>query len=109
VEPFAHIEGFGIHATDINGDTSGRFTAAQIVARVFPVERAFVDRIEGEGFLPAKEFPAGPFSNDLLTYRGDHILEFETPAMAQGVLRQNENGGPPVLILQSIARQDSAC
>jgi hypothetical protein len=84
-DPSAKIEGFGIYATTMNGDTSGRFAVAQIVARVFPVERAFVDRIMAEGFLPAQEFPAGPFPTDRLAYRSDRIVEFQTPAMAHGL------------------------
>jgi len=81
----ASTEDVGIRAIRAFGDTSGRFTVAQLAARVFPAARSFVDHVVAEGRLPASDFPSGPFPGDRLTYRSDHIVEYETPARSEGL------------------------
>lgn len=68
-----------------SGGTSGRFEVAKVVARVFPEYKAFAQRVIAEGIEPASDFPSGPYPSDKLTYRGKNIVEFETPANAQGL------------------------
>ena len=77
--------GFGIQASQVDGGTSGRFTAGQLVARVFPAHRSFVEQVIAEGILAASNFPSGPFPADHLTYRSDRIVEYETPPRSQGL------------------------
>jgi len=67
------------------GGTSGRFQVAQIIMRVFPAYAAFARNVIAEGVEPASSFPSGPYPNDKLTYRGKNIVEFETPANAEGL------------------------
>ena len=68
-----------------SGGTSGRFEVAEIIARVFPAYKTFVQSVIAEGIEPASDFPFGPYPSDKLTYRGKSIVEFETPANQQGL------------------------
>lgn len=67
------------------GDTSGRFEVAEVIARVFPAYRSFVRHVIAEGIEPANSFPFGPYPNDKLTYRSNKIVEYQTPANADGL------------------------
>ncbi len=67
------------------GDTSGRFGVAKIIARVFPAHIGFARVVIREGAEPASSFPFGPYPNDKLTYRGNEIVEYQTPANTQGL------------------------
>jgi len=79
------------------GDTSGRFEVAGVIARVFPAHRSFVDDVIAEKIRPATDFPSGPYPGDKLTYLSDSVVEFETPANAEGLGTQSflkENDQP---------------
>lgn len=67
------------------GGTSGRFGVAQIIARVFPAHRAFVRKVIKEGLEPPSEFPFGPYPKDKLNYENSEIVEYQTPAGADGL------------------------
>lgn len=80
--------GFSGQAVQISvssGGTSGRFEVAKVIARVFPLYKAFAQKVIAEGIEPASDFPFGPYPGDKLTYRAKNIVEFETPANAQGL------------------------
>lgn len=77
--------GPAIEAAVSTGDTSGRFTVAQIIERVFPAHRAFAQAVIGEGIEPPTQFPPGPFPTDRTVNKGDTVVEYETPAGAQGL------------------------
>ncbi len=79
------IKGSGVEAVTRRGDTSGRFEVARVVARVFPEQRAFVDKVIAEGIEPASHFPIGPFPSDHLTTLSNRIVEFVTPPQTQGL------------------------
>lgn len=68
-----------------DGDTSGRFTVARVIARVFPDRKPFVERVIAEGIEPADSFPSGPYPADKLTYRSKQMVEYATPANADGL------------------------
>jgi hypothetical protein len=68
-----------------SGGTSGRFEVAEVIARVFPAYKSFVQKVIAEGIQPASDFPTGPYASDKLTYRGKNIVEFETPANSHGL------------------------
>ena len=67
-----------------DGDTSGRFSVAKAVARVFPAHKSFVSNVIREGIEPADNFPSGPYPKDKLVYRDDETVEYETPANSKG-------------------------
>jgi hypothetical protein len=68
-----------------NGDTSGRFGVARVIARVFPAHKSFVEGVIAEGIAPADSFPFGPYPGDKLTYRSKQMVEYETPANTAGL------------------------
>ena len=81
-------KGFPGHVIQLSWDsgvTSGRFEVAKVIARVFPEFKAFAQSVIAEGDEPASDFPSGPYPSDKLTYRGKSVVEFETPANAQGL------------------------
>ncbi len=66
--------------------TSGRFWIAITAARLFPQStHEFVERIKGEGVLPAKDFDVKPFPSDHLHYLSERAVEFTTPAGQDGL------------------------
>jgi len=74
-----------IEVSEMDGGTSGRFEVAKVIARVFPEYKTFAQNVIAEGIEPASDFPFGPYPSDKLTYRAKNIVEFETPANAQGL------------------------
>jgi hypothetical protein len=83
------FSGAVIEITYEYGGTSGRFGVAGMIARVFPVHRAFVDAVTNEevkeGIHPAASFPSGPYPKDKLTYRSGELVEYETPPETEGL------------------------
>jgi len=87
-----------------NGDTSGRFKVAQIIARVFPAHKEFVGKVIEEGIEPASSFPFGPYPADKLVYKTKEVVEYQTPARKDGLgtnstLKKNETPISGVAIL----------
>jgi hypothetical protein len=81
-------KGFSGPAIEIayeSGDTSGRFTVARMIARVFPAHRAFAERVVAEDIEPETSFQIGPCRTDKLTYRSKEIVEFQTPGNKDGL------------------------
>lgn len=65
------------------GGTSGRFDVAEIIARVFPAYRLFVREVMKEpGISP---FTFGPYPKDKLVYKSKALVEYRTPAQAEGL------------------------
>lgn len=79
------IKGSGVEAVTRRGDTSGRFEVARVVARIFPEQRSYVEKVIAEGIEPASHFPIGPFPSDHLTAISNRIVEFVTPPQTQGL------------------------
>jgi hypothetical protein len=75
-----HITGPAIEVSFTNGDTSGRFEVAKVVARLFPTKNLFVQRVIDEGIESAKHFQFGPFPDDILQRRSPTEVDFLTPA-----------------------------
>jgi hypothetical protein len=84
--PFeARAKGPAVQISVSAGDTSGRFEAAQIAARLFPGRRAFVDRVIAEGILAKSDFPSGAYPHDRIRRQGPDAVAFETPAGEDGM------------------------
>lgn len=79
------ISSYGIQISKSNGDTSGRFEVAQIIARVFPAHSAFVRRVIAEGVEPATSFPYGPYPADKLIDKSKETVEYVTPPNTEGL------------------------
>ena len=72
-----------------DGETSGRFEVARMIARVFPSHKAVVRRVIAEGIEPASDFPSGPYPKDRLIYKSNESVEYETPALTNGLGTQS--------------------
>jgi hypothetical protein len=82
----ASLVGPAVVATLNVGGTSGRFAVAKYAARLFPrEEKAFIDGVIAEGIEPKENFPSGPYPADKLTVKNPRLVEFETPAMQDGL------------------------
>jgi hypothetical protein len=79
------FSGPAIELVGESGDTSGRFTVARVIARVFPAQRPFVEKVIVEGIEPARSFPFGPYPNDKLIYQSKETVEYQTPANTDGL------------------------
>lgn len=82
---FKGISGDAIQLSVSLGETSGRFEAAKVVARLFPQDRAFVDKVIAEKVEPASAYIFGPYPTDRLTRRSAAMVEYETPANTKGL------------------------
>ncbi len=99
--------GPAIQISFVDGDTSGRFEVARVIARVFPAHKQFVQDVIAEGIEPASDFTFGPYTTDKLNYRTPEWVEFETPANTQGLgtvsrLQANANPISGVVFLKGI-------
>ncbi|MDE3201799.1 MAG: hypothetical protein KGN79_12865 [Acidobacteriota bacterium] len=74
-----------IQVSIADGETSGRFEVARAIARLFPAYTQFLRNVIAEGIEPAANFPSGPFPGDKVRRIVKNIVEFETPAMQQGL------------------------
>ena len=79
------LTGPAIQVSSISGDTSGRFTVAAVVARVFPAHQAFAQSVINEGVEPASSFPSGPVATDTITTKSPEWVEYQTPANTAGL------------------------
>jgi hypothetical protein len=87
-----------------DGDTSGRFGVARVIARVFPAHKAFARKVIEEGIEPPNTFAFGPYPKDKLNYKSPGIVEYQTPARADGLgtsswLQKNDDPISGVAIL----------
>lgn len=92
------IKGQGIQLGTSDGETSGRFEAARIAARLFPNRQAFVDAVASEGIWPKEAFRGGSFPHDRIRRLGSDQVSFETPANEDGLgtMSRLEKSGDPI-------------
>jgi len=79
----ARFTGPVIELSRAMGSTSGRFTVADIAARLFPVARPFVQQVIAG--WPDVKFSFAPSSHDTLTRRSDTEIAFVTAANSEGL------------------------
>lgn len=83
------FRGAAVQISYASGETSGRFSVARVIARVFPKHSEFVRDVVAEGIEPASSFPSGPYPADKLIYRSSDVVEYETPAGFEGLGTQS--------------------
>lgn len=66
------------------GSSSGMFNVAELVARVFPAYWQF-PKSAMEEYPTMTRFTFGPYPKDTLIYKSESIVEFHTPAHADGL------------------------
>jgi len=80
----------GIHGPAVqvdidDGGTSGRFEVAQVLARVFPAQRPFVQSVMDSFDQSAKDYTFAPYPNDKLILQTDRLVEFQTAPHSEGL------------------------
>ena len=81
-----HLAGPAVTLTLDSGGTSGRFDVAKYSARLFAkAEQAFIAGVIAEGVEPKENFVFAPYAADKLTYRSATLVEYVTPANADGL------------------------
>jgi hypothetical protein len=75
--------GPAIQLSQMIGDTSGRFSVAKSVARLFPAHRDFAESVRDE-HLGLDTLPTGPSPTDKLHYLSKEAVEFITPPNHDG-------------------------
>jgi hypothetical protein len=87
-----------IQATIRFGETSGRFSVAEIAARVFPAYKSFVAGVIRSFDQQPENFPFGPHPADILTYKGKSVAQYRTPANSDGLGTYSwlEKNGSPI-------------
>jgi hypothetical protein len=85
-DPFStQLVGPAIQVSISFGQTSGRFEAAKIAARLFPSRKKFVESVMSEGVAQATDFVTGPFPYDRIRHVNRNYVEFETPPNTVGI------------------------
>jgi hypothetical protein len=79
-----NVEGPAIALVHRFGNTSGRFSVAELVAHVFPAYSQFAKNLTQEYPLMVP-FTFSPYPKDKLTYKTKAVVEFHTPAQADGL------------------------
>ena len=79
----ADVDGPAVVAEVRYGGTSGRFTVARVIARLFPGFRQFVDEVR-QGFENV-DLPSGPVATDVLKRRGARVVDYRTPGGMEGM------------------------
>jgi hypothetical protein len=67
-----------------DGGTGGRFEVAQVIARVFPARKAYVEGVASE-VEPAIAFTFGPYPGDKLIVQTDRLVQFQTASHSEGL------------------------
>ena len=78
-------KGAGVSVEHIRADAYGRFAVADIIAHVFPAEKAFVQAMIDAGDVPPGGFTFGPYPADRLLVQTNRLVQFETPPHAEGL------------------------
>lgn len=83
VRPQLDDSGLGVSLGVTHGYTFGRFSVAEMIARLFPSRIAWAEKVRSAyGQAP---LPAGPYPADRLLYRDSSLAEYETPPRAEGL------------------------
>jgi hypothetical protein len=99
------VEGPSVEVDEIFGGTSGRFDVAQVLARVFPKQRAFVQSVIDSFDQPANTYTFGPYPKDKLIVQSDRLVQFQTAPHSEGLgtlnrLQANDDPIDGVAMLQ---------
>jgi len=101
----ATLTGPAVQVSFSFGDTSGRFAAARIAARLFPDRRAFVQDVMAEGIEPASDFPFGPFAHDTVRRINRSTVALTTPPLLAG-MGTSSRLAPSADPIHGLARMD---
>jgi hypothetical protein len=75
------LGGAAMEVNDLKGESAGRYEIAELIARAFPAYRWFARRVWDFD----SPLPYGPYPKDTLTYLGNAVVEYKTPARTEGL------------------------
>jgi hypothetical protein len=80
------ISGPFVHVEHVSAEAFGRFEIAQVIARVFPAQRSFVQSaIDAGPESSAHDYVFGPYPNDKLIVQTARLVQFQTPPHSEGL------------------------
>lgn len=79
------LTGGAISLTRRWGQTSGRYSVADIIARVFPARMDVVKRIENFDGMPKSTYTFHPYPSDTPDYKSKTVVEYRTAARSEGL------------------------
>ena len=79
------LRGSAIQLSFSNGETSGRFEVARLIARYFPDHRSMLQSVIAEKIRPASDFPSGAYKDDQLVSQKADRVEVLTPPGREGL------------------------
>ena len=82
---WAAMNGYAVVVHYASGETSGRFNVARFIARAFPQEKAYVEKVMAEGLEPTNTFPFGAFVSDKIIFQDNERVEYLTPGNSEGL------------------------
>jgi hypothetical protein len=87
------------------GGGSGMYEVAQVLARVFPSQRPYVQGVINSDVEPASDFTFGPYPNDELILQTKRLVRYRTPPHSDGLgtmsgLKANDDPIDGVAILE---------
>jgi hypothetical protein len=84
-DPPVVLTGPAVSLTHRWGSTGGRFSVADIVARVFPDRRDFVRAVQNKPGMPKSTYTFHPYPSDALNYKSKTVVEYRTAARSEGL------------------------
>jgi len=84
-QDWSNVAGPAVEFSASDGDTSGRFEVAQVIARVFPAYRAFVQGVMEMFDQPGSDYTFAPYPTDKLILQTDRSIEYQTPPHSEGL------------------------
>ena len=81
----AGLNGPAVVMDFINGENSGRFEVAGLVARLFPAYRSYVSQVAEVDSPPGRAYPTARYPRDRVLRRSRRVIEFLTPAHTVGL------------------------
>jgi hypothetical protein len=102
---WAGINGPAVQVDNVDGGTSGRFEVAQVLARIFPAQRTYVQSVINSFDQSASDYTFGPYPNDKLIVQKDRLVQYRTAPRSEGLgtmsrLKANDDPIDGVALLQ---------
>jgi hypothetical protein len=79
------VAGSAVELEATEGGGSGMYEVAQVLARVFPSQRPFVQGVINSDVEPASDFTFAPYPNDKLIVQTARLVQFQTPPHSEGL------------------------
>jgi hypothetical protein len=83
------IRGPTVEVDNTNGNGSGMYAVAHVLARVFPSQRPYVQGVINSDVEPASDFTFSPYPNDKLILQTKRLVRYRTAPRSEGLGTMN--------------------